>query len=159
MARLTFKKIEEVSGALLSKKEKQLARQSGQLLLLLLSNKKNTGLDVVVKDAHDNSNSIHVPFAAGKLFATMLEKMAEGNDMLLIPMDTELTTQEAADILNVSRPYLIRLLDKKYISYSKVGTRRKIKSQDVLAYKAKTDAASRKAFDELTQEAQELGLY
>ncbi len=71
----------------------------------------------------------------------------------------ELSTQEAADILHVSRPFLIKLLETKKIPFRKVGTRRKVLLKDLMLYKTKNDEARRKILDELAQEAQELGLY
>lgn len=76
--------------------------------------------------------------------------------MIELPL---LTTQEAANLLNVSRPYLIRLLEDKKIPFRKVGTRRKILFQDLIEYKQKTDDACRKMLDDLTAESQNLGLY
>lgn len=101
-------------------------------------------------------SSVTLPFSAFKLLMTVLTQMAEGNAITLIPVHAELTTQEAADLLNVSRPYLIRLLEEKKIPFRKVGTRRRILFQDLMEYKAKIDHARRKTLDELSEEAQNL---
>lgn len=71
---------------------------------------------------------------------------------------TELTMQEAADILNVSRPFLIKLIENQEIPYRKVGTHRQILFKDMMDYKQKIDGQRMKVLDELAQEAQELGL-
>jgi excisionase family DNA binding protein len=75
------------------------------------------------------------------------------------PVHTELTTQQAAELLNVSRPYLIRLLEANQIPYRKVGSHRRIRLVDVLEYQKLDEARRRDAQRELTRQAEELGLY
>ena len=93
------------------------------------------------------------------MFSRILEAMAAGHGVTIIPQHAELTTMEAADILNVSRPYLIKLLKADKIPYRKVGTHRRILMEGLLAYKEKTDRESRAAMDELVALSEELGLY
>ena len=78
--------------------------------------------------------------------------------MALLPLHTDLTTQQAAEVLNVSRPFLVRLLEDGQIPYRKVGTHRRVQLRDVLAYKEHTDTDRRAVLEELTAEAQRLGL-
>ena len=78
--------------------------------------------------------------------------------MTLIPIHAELTTQEAANLLNVSRPFLIKLLEKKKIPFHKVGTHRRIRFIDLLHFKDHADKVSQKALDDLVQQAQELDM-
>lgn len=101
---------------------------------------------------------ITVPAAALTLFLRLLREMARGHAVTLLPLHAELTTQQAADVLNVSRPYLIRLLEDGQIPYRKVGAHRRVQLRDVLAYKEGVDTHRRSALDELTAEAQRLGL-
>lgn len=102
--------------------------------------------------------TITVPRAAFGLLVEILDQMADGNDVAVIPHARELTTQEAAAILNVSRPYVIGLLEQGRIPFHKTGTHRRIRLADLLAYKKHQDEVSRRALAELTAEAQELGL-
>lgn len=78
--------------------------------------------------------------------------------MSMIPVHTGLTTQEAANLLNISRPFLIKLLEKGEIPYHKIGTHRRILFSDLLKFKDKTDKTSNSALDELVQQAQDLDL-
>jgi len=84
--------------------------------------------------------------------------MAKGNAVTIVPVHTEFTTQEAADFLNVSRPYLIRLLEGGELPFRKVGTQRRVMFKDLMQYRAASQARRKDALDELTREAQELGL-
>ena len=105
-----------------------------------------------------NRDEIALPTSAYNLLIEILEQMARGNTVRLVPVKPELTTQEAADILNVSRPYLITLLESGEIPYRKVGSRRRILTQDVLNYKKEIDAKRMQTLDELAAQAQELDM-
>jgi len=76
----------------------------------------------------------------------------------VVRADAELTTQQAAELLNVSRPFLIGLLDAGEIEYRKVGNHRRIKAQSLMAYMAPDDQERRQAADDLTRLNQEMGL-
>lgn len=141
-----------------SENEVELARISSRVLSALRL-KKAKSVDISLETANHHPSSVTLPFSAFQLLVNILVQMAEGNAVTLIPVHAELTTQEAADLLNVSRPYLIRLLEDKKIPFRKVGTRRKVLFQDLMDYKHKTDAARRKVLDDLAAEAQNLGLY
>lgn len=105
-----------------------------------------------------SQETIELPPAAVSMLIEILEQMARGNTVTLIPVHAELTTQEAADLLNVSRPYLIGLLDKGKIEYRKIKTHRRIRFENLMAYKQEMDAAREATLAELTAYDQELGL-
>jgi excisionase family DNA binding protein len=92
-----------------------------------------------------------------RLFQQLLVDLAQNRAVSIIPVDHELTSHQAAELLNVSRPYLISLLDQRKIPFRMVGTHRRIRLEDLLAYKDKTRADSDKALDELARESQENG--
>lgn len=106
----------------------------------------------------DDGEEVILPPAALRLMVDMLAHLSEGNAVTLIPVHAEMTTQQAADFLNVSRPFLVsEVLDKGKVPYRRLGTHRRILFKDLLRYKHETEAASREAFRELTEQAQELG--
>jgi len=140
-----------------SENEVELARISSRVLSALRL-KKAKSVDISLETANHHRNSVSLPISAFQLLVNILVQMAEGNAVTLIPVHAELTTQEAANLLNVSRPYLIRLLEDKKIPFRKVGTRRKVLFQDLMDYKQKIDAQRRKVLDDLTAEAQSLDM-
>ncbi|MDQ0469800.1 helix-turn-helix domain-containing protein [Labrys wisconsinensis] len=138
-----------------SEQDVTLARESSRVLSRHLA-----GGDVVnlaMSDA-DQTEMVVLPIGAARLLLEMLTQMAQGNPVILMPFHAELTTQQAAEHLNVSRPFLIALLEKGEIAFRKVGTHRRVLFRDLLAYKRKTDAARLQALDELAEEAQKLNL-
>ena len=100
--------------------------------------------------------SVTLPATALRLLVDILVQMAEGNAVSIIPVRAELTTQEAAELLNVSRPQMVSLVESGEIPYRKVGSHRRILAKDVLAYKAKIDEARLKTLAELSEQAQKL---
>lgn len=101
---------------------------------------------------------IELPTVAFRLLIDILEQMARGNVVALTPIHAEMTTQEAATLLGVSRPFLIKLLDSGEIPHRKVGTHRRIRFSDLRAYKHRSDERRRDALAELVRLEQELGL-
>lgn len=129
-----------------------LARISGQRLSRYARRKKPLSLRVTEAG---QEQPIELPPEAVALLMDVLEIMATGRGITLIPQNAELTTVEAASILNVSRPFLIKLLDDKAIPHRLVGKHRRILIDDVMAYKRRIDAEREKVLAQLTAEAQE----
>ena len=105
----------------------------------------------------DQRSCAEIPRQVLTLFLEVLGQLANGNGVTIVPVHAELTTQQAADLLNVSRPHLIQLLDSDELEYKTVGTYRRIRAQDLLRYKQARDARTRQAVADLTALGQELG--
>lgn len=99
-----------------------------------------------------------LPALSARLLADILALIGAGKAVAVLPVDTELTSQQAAEVLNVSRPYLVKLLDEGKLPHRKVGTRRRVLLCDVLAYKKQVADARAKVLDELATQAQELNM-
>jgi excisionase family DNA binding protein len=90
------------------------------------------------------------------LLLDIIDQMAQGNAISLLPHQKELTTQVAADLLNVSRPYLVQLLEHGDIPFRKIGTKRRVLAKDLFVYKTKIDNQRYQTLEKLTEEAQKL---
>jgi excisionase family DNA binding protein len=100
-----------------------------------------------------------LPAVAVRLLGALLAELAKGNAVTLMPHHAELTTQEAADLLNVSRPFLVSLLEQGQLPHHKVGTHRRVRFADLLTYKRHRDAESEEALRELAALSRELKLH
>ena len=136
-----------------NEEEAALAAESSRLLAAVIGRRGEAALRLV-----DGDQDITVPISAIKMLADILSQMAQGNAISLVPIHAELTTQQAADFLNVSRPYLVKLLDAGDIPHHKVGVRRKVLFKDLVDYKTRRDEESASALNELTKQAQELNM-
>jgi excisionase family DNA binding protein len=112
----------------------------------------------LVTENTEEMTTIVVPAVAFRFFVDILAELANGNAITVAPVHAELTTQQAADLLNVSRPYLVKLLDQREIPYRRVGNRRKVRLVDLIDYKRRDETLRRDIADELTREAGKIGL-
>lgn len=142
----------------ITKKDQKIALSSIQTLIKneeSVEEKKQKTIRLKVNDSNDE---IIIPIKAFELLKSILTQMAKGNSIALLLADSEISTQQAADILNVSRPHLVKLLEEGKIPFKKVGTHRRLKLNDLLAYQAEVKKERRKHLDTLAKEAQELNL-
>lgn len=138
-----------------TEEEAKAAGESGRALASHLS---DDGLKLAVKNGR-GSEELTLPVPAARLLIDLLNQLGQGNAVALDTVQPEVTTQQAADLLNVSRPYLVKLLDDGVIPSRKVNTHRRVRREDVLAYKRDVDAKRLEALNELTALSQEFGLY
>ncbi len=146
---------ETLNPSLPSEAEAVLARETSKVL----ASRAQMGKPLRLRLLDDPARGIvKIPASAVRMLIHILEEMARGNAVTLIPVHAELTTQEAADMLNISRPSLIQLLDEGMIEFRRVGTHRRIRFEALMSYKRRADADRRAALAELAAYDQELGL-
>ena len=133
-----------------------LAQETSQRLAMMLDKQADVKLQILEQERSDEV--LIVPASAMRLLVHILSEMAQGNAVTLTPIQAELSTQQAADLLNVSRPYLVQLLENGEIPHHKVGTHRRVLFEDVVRYKEDVKAKRRLALEELTAQAQELNM-
>lgn len=124
----------------------------------LASHLTESGLRLAVKSGEGDTEVV-VPAPAARLLLDALAELERGNAVALDTVQPELTTQQAAALLNVSRPYLVKLLDDGAIPSRKVNTHRRVRREDVIAYKRDIDAKRYQGLEELAALSQDLGLY
>src|SRR5436305_13111253 len=129
-----------------------LARESSRRLATHKLGRRSS-VRIQLVDGGKEAETVTVPTSALRLFLHLLTEMSQGNAVTLIPTHAELTTQQAADLLNVSRPYLVKLLDEGKIPCRTVGKYRRVRFQDLLAVQRKDDLAPAHFADQLTAQA------
>jgi excisionase family DNA binding protein len=139
-----------------SEAEAVLAKRTSRVLASRL--RDADPLQLRISDDLSPDGTVKLPASAVRLLVRILEEMARGNAVTILPVRAELTTQEAADMLNISRPSLIQLLDEGKIEYRRVGTHRRVRFEGLMEYKRRADAARRAALAELAAYDQEIGI-
>lgn len=133
--------------------EAALARVSSRTLAACIGHGASARLRVV-----DGDNEIEVPVAALRMLVDILANMAEGNAISIVPIHAELTTQQTADFLGVSRPHVVGLVERGELPHHKAGTHRRIYFKDVLAYRERRLADGKATLNALAEQAQKLDM-
>jgi excisionase family DNA binding protein len=136
-----------------TQQEQQLADASSRILATYAIGKEHP-CQIRIRQEDAMTQDIPIPVRAIELLFEILIQMARGNAVTITPVHAELTTQEAADILSVSRPYLVKLIESGEIPFRKVGTRRRVRYQDLMDYKQQIEPQRLKALDGLAAEAE-----
>jgi excisionase family DNA binding protein len=131
------------------------ARQAMRALAPLLRDRPST---IVLRPDTDGRHQVTVPLKAFELFVELLGHLANGKAVTVLPIHAELTTQEAADLLNVSRPYVVQLVDQGKLACHKVGTHRRIPVTELVRYKQEDDERRKKALADMVAADQADGL-
>ena len=134
--------------------EIRIARDSSHRLSKLLEPGKHTSCTISV----DGEGTVEIPAAAAELLLRLLTEMAQGNAVTLIPIHAELTTQRVADLLGVSRPFVVKEIEEGRLPARKVGTHRRVLFKDLVVYRRRMDADRQRALDELAALDQKLRL-
>jgi len=140
----------------LPNKESTIANESSEILSRHIKKGEPLRLRII---AADQDEVIVLPASVVALLLGILRMTANGLGISLMPLHSELTTRQAADILNVSRPYLVKLLESGDIPFHKVGRHRRIRREDVMIYKQELRREREAILDKMVAEAQEMGLY
>ena len=139
------------------KYEIEIAMRGQRELAAFLSTKLETQ-QISITDSENISRQIELPTSALTMLMDILGELAVGNAVKVVPVHAELTTQEAANILNVSRPHMVKLLEEGKLPHHKTGRHRRVLFADLMKFKEEREANSLTAMQELAQQAQELDL-
>ena len=124
----------------------------------LLTADRTAGPIRLVAGLGKGSTEVVLPELAIEFLASLLAEFAKGNAVAMLPLNAELSTQQASDLLGVSRPFLVEQLERGELPFRKVGTHRRILLKDLLEYKRAVDQKRHQTLDELAAEAQELNM-
>ena len=138
-----------------AEKEVEAAVQGQRALSAILA----TGFEpqrIQIFDEKNQAHQVELPTSALRLLVDILSELSTGNAVRVVPVHVELTTQEAADLLNVSRPHLLKLLEDGVFPYHKTGKHWRVRFEHLMHFKSERDRASEIAMEELAKQAQEL---
>jgi len=137
----------------------QLARDSSAALAPLLRDDLNSLPHILLRTKDNNEADIALPPSILRLLLGALQEMAKGNAVTLLPRQSELTTQQAADLMRISRPSLIKILDNGKLHYRKIGAHRRILYSDAIRYIESEHSRRVSVMEELVAETEQLDLY
>jgi len=139
-----------------SKEEQRVAMESYNALAEVLERLHKDNPEIEIEETNDK---IRIPLKALKLLAKILKVTSQGKPKSIIPIATEMTTQAAADLLGCSRPHLVKLLEEGEMEYTKIGKHRRVKFEDVMAYKKRMKAKQQELLIKIMNADEESGLY
>ena len=152
----TVDRIREVAPLTLNAKDKEMVRVAQRCIMASLDHSRAAVITLTTDTG--KHPTVELPPSALKLIGQLLGAMSEGRPIVLMPTEQELTTVEAANLLNVSRPFVIKEMDSGRLPHRKVGSHRRIALEDVLAYAQKMRTTQASALDRMAENAHELGL-
>jgi len=140
-----------------SEKDVELAKEAQRCLVAALDHSRAVQIALVEDGKKDLSGApvLTLPPKVLRLFAEVLGSLAQGKAVAVMPKELDISTQEAAMYLNVSRPYFVKLLESGAIPHHKVGAHRRVRFEDVMRYKEQREHRSQQALQELSDQAQE----
>lgn len=138
-------------------REVQAAMEGQRALAAFVSTRLETQ-QIQIFDDKNQAHQVELPTSALRLLVDILAELAEGNAVKVVPLHAELTTQEAAGMLSVSRPHLVKLLEEGALPFHKAGKHRRVRLADLMEFKAQREQASEDAMVALAKQAQELGM-
>ncbi len=139
-----------------SKEEQKVAMESYNALVEVLKSLRKDNPEIEIEETKEK---IRIPLNALKLLAKILKVTSQGKPISIVPIATEMTTQAAADLLGCSRPHLVKLLEEREIEYTKIGKHRRVKFEDVIAYKKRMKAKQQELLIKIMKADEESGLY
>ena len=139
-----------------TKEEQRTALESYDALASSLDKLRSEFPEIEIEETEEK---IRIPVSALKLLARILKEISQGNPISIVPIATEITTQAAAELLGCSRPHVVKLLEEGKIPFTKVGKHRRIKYEDLAAYKKEMKSIQRQRIQELMELDEDSGLY
>ncbi len=139
-----------------SKEEQRVAMESYNALAEVLEQVHTKNPEIEIEETQEK---IRIPLKALKLLAKILKVTSQGKLISIIPVATEMTTQAAAELLGCSRPHLVKLLEEGKIEFTKIGKHRRVKYEDIIAYKKRMKAKQKELLIKIMASDEEAGLY
>lgn len=134
-------------------------RQQARIRAVAAAIKTESSVGTAWELSGPQGQRVKVPASLFAVFGVLAEFLGRGEAVTIMPVDKELTTQQAANLLNVSRQYLVKILEKGEIPFTKTGRHRRVLVEDVMRYKVSRDQRRRASLDKLTALSEDFGGY